>query len=85
MTKTLVLRKQAATLTINEVISRYEISNQAEGKSQRTIVWYTELLTAFSNYMKKELQCHELSAFNIDIVRCYIISLPSKSKFNGHP
>lgn len=85
MTKTLVLRKQAVSVTFNEVISRYETSNQAEGKSQRTIVWYTELLTAFSNYMKKELQCHDLSAFNIDIVRSYIIYLRSKPKFQGHP
>jgi len=29
MTKTLVLEKQARVLTINEIINRYEISNQA--------------------------------------------------------
>ena len=85
MTKTLVPEKQAVALTINELISRYEISNQAEGKSPRTIAWYTEILLSFSDYMKKELQCHDLSAFNIDTVRNYIIYLRNKPKFQGHP
>jgi len=85
MVKTLVLEKQARVLTIDEFISRYEISNQAEGKSQRTIVWYTEMLMSFSNYMKEELQCYDLSAFNIDTVRSYIIYLRNKPKFQGHP
>jgi len=85
MTKTLVLGKQVVALTINEVISRYEISNQAEGKSPRTITWYTEMLLSFSGYMKKELQRHDLSALNIDTVRSYIIHLRNKPKFQGHP
>ena len=85
MTKTLVLGKQVVALTINEVISRYEISNQAEGKSPRTIAWYTEMLMSFSSYMKVELQCCDLSAFNIDTVRSYIIYLHNKPKFQGHP
>ena len=85
MTKTLVLGKQTVALTINEVIRRYETSNQAEGKSPRTIAWYTEILMSFSNYMEKELQCHDLPAFNIDAVRSYIIYLQNKPKFQGHP
>ena len=85
MTKTSVLEKQAVALTINEVISRYEISNQADGKSPRTIAWYTDMLMSFSGYMKVELQCHDLSDFNINTVRSYIIHLRSKPKFQGHP
>lgn len=85
MTKTLVLGKQAVALTIDELISRYEISNQADCKSPRTIAWYTEMLMSFSGYMKVELQCHDLSAFNIDTVRSYIIHLHNKPKFQGHP
>ncbi len=67
------------------LVTAYEISNQAEGKSPRTIAWYTEMLMSFSGYMKVELQCHNLSAFNIDTVRSYIIHLRNKPKFQGHP
>ena len=77
--------KPGKALTIKEVISLYEISNQAEGKSPRTIAWYTEILLAFSNYMEVELQCCDLSALNIDTIRSYIIHLRNKPKFQGHP
>ena len=43
------------------------------------------MLMSFSNYMKSELQCHDLSAFDIDTVRGYIIHLRNKPKFQGHP
>ncbi|MFC2004562.1 tyrosine-type recombinase/integrase [Chloroflexota bacterium] len=82
---TILLKKPGKALTINEVISRYEISNQADGKSPRTIAWYTEMLMSFSGYMKVELKCYDLSAFNIDTVRSYIIYLHNKPKFQGHP
>ncbi len=68
-----------------ELIEYYEVCNRAEGKSLRTIVWYTEMLMSFSRYMKVELQCYDLSAFNIDNVRNYIIHLQNKLKFQGHP
>jgi len=71
--------------TFTELISRYELSNQADGKSSRTIAWYSEILISFSGYMKKELQCHDLSVFNIDTIRDYIIYLRNKPRFQGHP
>ncbi len=82
-----VKSKKIATISLGlrELIAWYQISNQAEGKSPRTIAWYTEMLRSFLNYLKKELKCHDLSAFNIDIVRNYIIYLHNKPKFQGHP
>lgn len=73
------------SLDLRELIARYQVSNQAEGKSPRTIAWYTEMLMSFSNYMKSELQHYDFSAFNIDTVRSYIIHLRNKPKFQGHP
>jgi len=78
-------KKATVSFDLRELIARYQISNQAEGKSPRTIVWYTEMLISFSAYIKAELQCHDLSAFNIDTVRSYIIHLRNKPKFQGHP
>ena len=74
-----------SVLELGNLIQGFKLCCQTEGKSLRTIVWYTELLMSFSNYMKEELQCHDLSAFNIDTVRSYIIHLRNKPKFQGHP
>ncbi len=85
--KVSVKSKKIATISLGlrELIAWYQISNQAEGKSPRTIAWYDEMLKSFLGYLKKELKCHNLSAFNIDNVRSYIINLQNKTKFQGHP
>lgn len=82
-----VKSKKLATVPLGfrELIAWYHISNQAEGKSPRTIAWYNEMLTSFLSYMKEVLQYCDLSAFNIDNVRNYIIYLQNKPKFQGHP
>ncbi|MFC2004825.1 hypothetical protein ACFLUY_01230 [Chloroflexota bacterium] len=74
-----------ASLGLREIITWYQISNQADGKSPRTIDWYTEMLMSFLRYMKTELQCNDISAFNIDNIRSYIIHLQNRPKFQGHP
>jgi len=81
---TLVNNKKRVS-TIEEIIRRYEVSNQADGKSPRTIAWYRDMLMSFSGYMKEELKCYDLSAFYTDTVRDYIIYLRNKPKFQGHP
>jgi len=83
--KTVVLTKKAETLTIDELISRYDLSNQAEGKSPKTVAWYTEMLTAFSGFLKVKHHCHNLLAFDINNVRDYILYLRHKPKYQGHP
>jgi len=72
-------------LTIDELISRYELSNRADGKSPKTVKWYSEMLNSFSVHMKVKQQCHDISDFTIDAVRGYILYLRHKPKFQGHP
>ena len=79
------VHKGVKILGFDGLVTAYEISNQAEGKSPRTIAWYTEMLMSFSGYSKGELHCDDLTAFNIDAIRNYIIYLRSKPKFQGHP
>ncbi len=82
---TAVLTKKVEALTIKELISRHVHSNEADGKSPKTITWYREMLTQFSTYLKTErYPCH-LSAVNMDIVRGYVLYLRHKPKFKGHP
>ncbi len=79
------LNRKLAVLGLDDLIRRYEISNRADGKSPRTISWYTDMLTLFSRYLKEKLHQHDISALTIDTVREYIIYLHNKPKFQGHP
>jgi len=51
------------TITLDELINRYEVSNQADGKSPRTVAWYGDMLGAFSGYMKEKLPYWDISVF----------------------
>jgi len=82
---TIVLTKLGKALTIDKLISRYDLSNQAEGKSPKTVAWYTEMLTAFSGFLKVKHHCHNLLAFDINNVRDYMLYLRHKPKYQGHP
>lgn len=82
---TVVLTKPGRALMIDELITRYALSNQADGKSPKTIAWYRDILNQFSAYLKTErYPCH-LSAISLDIIRGYVLYLRHKPKFKGHP
>lgn len=80
-----IINKKRAVVNLAELISRYELSNQADGKSPKTIAWYSNMLSAFSGYVEEKLPHKDLSVFNTDTVRDYIIYLRHKPKFQGHP
>ena len=80
-----VITIRAKAVTIDELVARYAVSNQADGKSTKTIAWYTDILTQFLRYLKANgYQC-TLSTFNIDIIRGYILFLRRRPRFQGHP
>jgi len=81
----LVITKPGKVLTIGELSNRYALSNQADGKSHRTIAWYSDILRLFSEYMKAEHQSRDLRSFTLNTVRDYIIYLRHRPKFQGHP
>jgi site-specific recombinase XerD len=82
---TVVLTKPRKALTIDELISRYALSNEADSKSPKTIAWYGDILGQFSAYLKTERYPRHLSAISLDIVRGYVLYLRHRPKFKGHP
>ena len=83
--KTVVLTTKVKALTIDELVSRYALSNQADGKSYSTVRWYNEILTSFSGYAKNKLHNNSISLFTLEVVRGYILYLRQKPRFEGHP
>ena len=72
-----VKSKKMATVSLDlrELIARYQISNQAEGKSPKTVRWYTAMLRAFGGYLAMKHNLCDLTAFDVDKVRAYILYL----------
>jgi len=79
------MKKGKDILTIDRAIKLYELNNEVEGKSPRTIEWYNYILNQFSSYIRENQKCSDISAFNRDIVREYILYLRNKPKFYNHP
>jgi len=80
-----VITIRAKALTIDELIGRYAVSSQADGKSTKTIAWYTDILTQFLRYLKANGYPCTISTFTIDIIRGYILFLRRRPRFQGHP
>ena len=83
--KTQVLTIKAKALAIDELMTRYAISNEVDGKSLTTVKWYREILTSFFDHVKSESGGDGLSVFTLDAAREYIIYLRNKPRFQGHP
>ena len=78
-------KNATVTLSLEELIDRYKVSNSAEAMSPKTICWYTANLQAFVRYLESKHNPCDLSAFNIDMVRNYILYLRDRPRFQGHP
>jgi len=62
-----------AHLELEKLILHFEQSNKAEGKSSKTVVWYTEMLDSFTKFLLLTGQAAVLANFNATIVREFII------------
>lgn len=65
----------AANPGLKDLTKIYQLSNQVEGKSPKTTVWYDEMLRAFISYLAKQRLEAGLSAYNIDVIRGYVLYL----------
>ncbi len=62
-----------AELELGKLILHFEQSNKAEGKSPKTVTWYTEMLDSFTKFLLLAGQVAILANFNATIVREFII------------
>jgi site-specific recombinase XerD len=62
-----------AELELDKLILHFAQSNKAEGKSPKTIGWYTEMLTGFARFLAASGKRPVLEEFNVVSVREFII------------
>jgi site-specific recombinase XerD len=60
-------------LKLDKLITHFAQTNKAEGKSAKTISWYSEMLKDFTRYLKLRSNKGLLSEFGIEAVREFIV------------
>jgi len=78
-------KRTRASPTIDDLITRFEMSNVVDGKSPKTVRWYNDILKLFSRYLKENGQTNTIDGFNIENARKYVLYLRTRNKFDGHP
>ncbi len=61
-----------AELELGKLVLHFAQSNKAEGKSPKTIAWYTEMLTGFVRFLTTSGNRPVLEEFNIESVREFV-------------
>ena len=76
---------QETSKKLSELIEYYEVCNRAEGKSPKTISWYSANLKSFRNYLKNRHLSDSLNIIDIKLLREYVFYLLKKTKHENHP
>jgi site-specific recombinase XerD len=78
-------QNQERANTLSELIDYYEVCNKAEGKSYRTIEWYSANLKRFRNYLKNRHLSESLDSIDKKLLREYVLYLLKRNRFENHP
>jgi len=70
---------------LSELIEYYEVCNRAEGKSPKTISWYSANLKSFRNYLKSRHLPGSLDTINTKLLREYVLYLMKRTRYENHP
>ncbi len=70
---------------LNELIEYYEVCNRAEGKSPKTISWYSANLKNFRNYLKNRHLSDLLDNIDTKLLREYVLYLMKQTRYENHP
>jgi len=79
------INNQETVKKLSECIDYYEVCNRAEGKSPKTISWYSANLKSFRNYLKNRHLPDSLDNIDTKLLREYILYLLKKTRYENHP
>jgi len=67
---------------LSECIDYYEICNRAEGKSPKTIRWYSGNLRRFLGYLNLRHLPDSIESVDIKLLRQYVLYLLKRNRFH---
>jgi hypothetical protein len=70
---------------LGKLAKHFETYNRSEGKSPKTVVWYSGILRYLGDYLKAQGLPDDLDHLEVDVVREFIVHLQTKKKWDGHP
>ena len=76
---------QGTVKKLPECIYYYEVCNRAEGKSPKTISWYSANLKSFRNYLHNRHLPDSLDDIDTKLLREYVLYLLKKTRYENHP
>ena len=70
---------------LEKLAQHFEAYNRSEGKSPRTIEWYSRVIKYLTQYLERQGYRTQLGEVNIHVVREFILYLQTKPKWSNHP
>lgn len=70
------------SIPLEQLIRHYEVYNRSEGKSPRTVSWYTDCLTKFARFLQNRGSPVNLADTGIEEAREFILYLQQKRKWD---
>jgi len=79
------IHNQEKANTLVELMEYYEVCNRAEGKSYRTIGWYSTNLKRFRSYLNSRHLSESLDTIDKKVLRGYVLYLLKWNRLENHP
>jgi site-specific recombinase XerD len=76
---------QKGKTPLEKLAKHFETYNRSEGKSPKTVIWYSRILMYLGDYLKAQGLPDDLDHLKVDVVREFILYLQTKKKWDGHP
>ena len=70
-------------LELDKLVQRFEVHNKSDGKSERTVEWYNEVLGLFLDWFKAEGMSTFLDDVGEDEVRLFVLHLQTRNGLWG--
>jgi site-specific recombinase XerD len=71
-------------IPLEKLAQHFESYNRSEGKSPRTIEWYSRVIAYLTRYLKDEGYAAHLSDVDMPVVREFILNLQTKTRWTNH-
>ncbi len=79
------IEKKKGRIPLAKLAKHFDTNNRSEGKSPRTVLWYSRILTYFEDYLREQGLPDDLDHLQVDVVRGFIVYLQTKKKWDNHP
>ena len=71
--------------SLDRLVRHFEAYNRSEGRSPRTVEWYSRVLGYFQKYLGQDGYSPRLGDLRLQVVREFVVHLQTRERWHGHP